>query len=360
MACEKNGKSCARAGAKTGIPGLTAMATSVIGSTAVAAISAYALSTVRFHQRKETYERELPLIREASKKVAAALDAFAVSALALGPTEDLTEGYIKGLAQFTAEKYFEACDTLDELDGALSKNSIAQMKEYLDLVPMLIKTSRAHNSLHQTLTSLTASSIHHLAKNPVSIEPPFPKNHAVSTAIVAGSTTVLLSSALAVAFLRYKKQAYQSRSLEHKKAKRFWADVMGRVNGQPADDYKSVGRQWLAAFYNRQEFNLEATQALTDEFSRTPLSEQALKGALISLNQPSHIIKMDDNGTFLLNSPIGHIYYARLDDRVAQIKFVVPRQGCDAALSRILANISPKSSSNSRSPSKERLAYGVR
>ena len=128
MACEKNGKSCARVSAKTGIPSLTALTTSVIGSTAMAAISAYALSTAHFQRRKETYERELPLIREASTKVAAALDAFAVSALAIGPAKDFTEGYIKGLAEFTAEKYFEAHDTLDELDGALSKGSLARMK----------------------------------------------------------------------------------------------------------------------------------------------------------------------------------------------------------------------------------------
>jgi hypothetical protein len=170
----------------------------------------------------------------------------------------------------------------------------------------------------------------------------------------------MLSSAIAAAYLRYKKQAYQSRSLEHKKAKKFWADVMGRVSGQSANDYKRVALGRLTAFYNRQEFNLEAAQSLTDKFSGTQLSEKTLKGTLISLNQPSHIIRMDDNGTFLLNSPIGHIYYARLDDRVAQIKFVVPRQGCDAALTRILANISPKSSSNWLSPSKERLAHGVR
>lgn len=346
--------------AKTGIPSLTALATSVIGSTAIAAISAYALETARFQRRKETHERELPLIKEASTKVAVALDAFAVSALAIGPAEDLTVGYIKELAEFTAGKYFEAYDTLDELDGALSKGSIAQMKEYLDLVPMLIKTSRAHNSLHQTLTSLTASSIHHLVKNPVSIEPPFPKNHAVSTAMVAGSSMVVLSSALAAAYLRHKKQVYQSRSLEHKKAKRFWADVRGRVSGQSANDYKRVGLGRLAAFYDGQEFNLEAAQGLTRKFSGTRLSEQALKGTLISLNQPSHIIGMDDNGTFLLNGPDGHIYYARLNDRVAQIKFVVPRQGGDAALSRILASIAPKSSSNERSPLKEGLTDVVR
>jgi hypothetical protein len=360
VACEKNGKSCARASAKTGIPSLTALTTSVIGSTAMAAISAYAPSTAHFQRRKETYERELPLIREVSTKVAAALDAFAVSALAIGPTEGLTEGYIKGLAEYTAEKYFEAHDTLDELDGALSKGSIARMKRYLSLVPILIRVSRANNILNKTHTSLTARSIHELAKNPGSIEPPSPENHSIRTAIGTGSSMVMLSSAIAAAYLRYKKQAYQSRSLEHKKAKKFWADVMGRVSGQSANDYKRVALGRLTAFYNRQEFNLEAAQSLTDKFSGTQLSEKTLKGTLISLNQPSHIIRMDDNGTFLLNSPIGHIYYARLDDRVAQIKFVVPRQGCDAALTRILANISPKSSSNWLSPSKERLAHGVR
>lgn len=360
MACEKNGKSCARASAKTGIPSLTALATSVIGSTAIAAISAYAMSTARFQRRKETYERELPLISEASTKVAAALDAFAVSALAIGPAEGLTEGYIKGLAEFTAEKYFEAHDTLDELDGALSKGSIARMKVYLGLVPILIRASRANNILHKTLTSLIARSIYKLAKNPGSIEPPSPENHSISTAIVAGSSMVLLSSAIAGAYLRSKKQEYQSKSLEHKKAKGFWADVMDRVSGQSANDYKRVALQRLTAFYDRQEFNIEAAQGLTDKFSGTRLSEKALKGTLISLNQPSHIVRMDDNGTFLLNSPNGHIYYSRLDDRVAQIKFVVPRQGCDAALTRILGLCWPKSSSNWGSPSKERLAYGVR
>lgn len=360
MTCEKNGKTCARAGAKTGIPSLTALATSVIGSTAIAAISTYALSTVRFQRRRETYKRELPLIREASTKVAAALDAFAVSALAIAPAEDLTEDYIKGLAEFTAEKYFEAHDTLDELDGALSKDSIARMKVYLGLVPILIRASRANNILYKTLTSLTARSIHKLAKNPGSIEPPFPENHAISRAIGAGSSMALLSSVLATAYLRNKKQEYQSKSLEHKKAKGFWADVMGRVSEQSENDYKRVALGRLTAFYDRQEFNLEAAQGLTDKFSGTRLSEKALKGTLISLNHPSHIIRMDDDGTFLLNSPNGHIYYARLADGVAQIKFVVPRQGCDAALTLILANIGPKSSSNWRSPSKERLGYDMR
>jgi hypothetical protein len=359
VACEKNGKSCARASAKTGIPSLTALTTSVIGSTAIAAISAYALSMARFQRRKETYERELPLIREASTKVAAALDAFAVSALAMSPAENLTEDYIKGLAEFTAEKYFEAHDTLDELDGALSKGSLIRLKAYLGLVPLLIRASRVNNIRHQTLTLLTARSIHNLAKKPGSIEPPSPENHAISTAMVAGSSTVLLSSAIAAVYLRHKKWTYQSRSLEHKKAKGFWTDVMGRVSGQPGDDYKRVALQRITAFYDRQEFNLEAAQSLTNKFSGTQLSEKALKGTLISLNQPSHIIRMDDNGTFLLNSSDGHIYYARLADGVAQIRFVVPRQGCEAALSRILSSLASKSS-NRRFPLKEELADVVR
>jgi len=202
--------------------------------------------------------------------------------------------------------------------------------------------------------------LHNLTEDPRRIEPPPPTNHAISTAVTAGSSIALLSSVIAAVYLRSKKQEYQSKSLEHKKAKIFWAGVMRRLDGQSDNDLKQIVAQPFTAFYEGQEFSTKAAQRLTDKISGKRLSEETLKEALISLNQASHIVRMDQKGIFLLNSPNGHIYYARLDGGVVQIKVVIPRRGHEAELTGILSSIASKSSSNGRSPLKEGLTDVVR
>jgi hypothetical protein len=355
VSCQKNIKSCASASAKTGIPSLTALATAVLSSTTIATVSVYALTTVQFRRQKKLYDydKTLPEMHEASIKIAEALNALATSTFNILLDKDPNEERIRGLAEFTVKKYLEAEEILDALDGQVSERSINVMERWLRLIPIGVKASRIDNRFGKAAAAFTAYRLNRLAQEPRRIEPPPPENHAISSSVAAGSSVALLSSAIAAAYLHRKKQAYQSKSLEHKKARRFWVGVVHGGGGQAGNDFKQVTTQQLMAFYDDQEFNAEAARRLTEKFSGSRLSEEKLKRSLISLHQPSHIVRIDQNGAFLLNSPNGHIYYARFDDGVVQIKVVIPRRGHEAELTRILASIAPKTPSRRHSPSKE-------
>ncbi len=95
--------------------------------------------------------------------------------------------------------------------------------------------------------------------------------------------------------------------------------------------------------YIEAGFDLDAGQALTDEFGGACLSEQALRTALGPGSGSKPLLKLGgEDDVFLGEGPNGHVYYSLPDDGLARVAAVVPRQGRDRELGQALDAATPK------------------
>jgi hypothetical protein len=98
-----------------------------------------------------------------------------------------------------------------------------------------------------------------------------------------------------------------------------------------------------SATYIEGGFDLEAGQALTDEFGGACLSEPALRTALGPGSVSKPVLKLSGEDDVLLGEgPNGHVYYSLPDDGLARVAAVVPRQGRDRELGQALDAATPK------------------